>query len=161
MQTSNQCKMRPLFASVAPLSETQCSAAGFTNFHLAALGLSKYWSGELMKTLTPGYQIRSLYKELPLSTQGETYFFFLEKETRLALSCWSFSSPSPPPPPPSILIPSFSFICLSCRQWVWPEIKNLSCLFARCQHKAFPIILRDNITHAFSAVVDGGQRGGP
>ena len=90
-----------------------------------------------MKTLTPCYQIRPQQRALSIN-KGRRHFFFLKERASIsAVPCCSLSSVFPPTP---VLIPSFAFICLSCRQQAWPEIKTLSCLFARCQHKAFPIV---------------------
>lgn len=64
-----------------------------------------------------------LNKELSASTKGADIPPFLKTDARsplwhvgLALFC--------PPNLPALLIPSFAFICRSCQQRAWPEIKN-------------------------------------
>lgn len=95
MSANNQYKMKLLFGSVAPLSETRCSAAGFTNT------IWRLWvsvnSGEvnLWKHSHPVIRL-GLYKELSASTKEGRYFFFLKKEARLALRHVSLSLLRPP-----------------------------------------------------------------
>lgn len=88
--------MKHLFGSVTPLSETQCSTAGFTNT-IWRLWVSVNSVGvNLWKHSHPVIRL-GLYKEPSASTKGGRYFFFLKKEARLALCCVSLSLPSFPP----------------------------------------------------------------